>query len=197
MAGAKKEIPTRSIRISDETKDALNIIVAEVGGSADKVMQALISSWNTRSLAVKYPTSAAYIDDIETHVEALATIMRTLVTAKETAEQTAREQVQSQLKVKEQAISDYQKKIAALQDVQSRAETAEERAQEAERMAHDLREQVDGLRILSAAAAETDSLKAELSAARDDLVALRAQLEAKDEIINVLREALTRGGEHD
>ena len=189
MADIRATNPVKSIRMSDETKHLFDTINKEFG-SQDRTMRALISAYDSCAMGELYPESKTYITDTLAHIAGIEATVRALIAAKEEAEKTAFENVKREMEIKDRTIETYQKQVAELESVRTRAEAAELRADKAEETVRRFEKELEGVRVLSEAVAEMDSLREKLAAAQEELVSVRASLTAKDETIALLRELI-------
>ena len=189
MADIRATNPVKSIRMSDETKHLFDTINKEFG-SQDRTMRALISAYDSCAMGELYPESKTYITDTLAHIAGIEATVRALIAAKEEAEKTAFENVKREMEIKDRTIETYQKQVAELESVRTRAEAAELRADKAEETVRRVEKELEGVRVLSEAVAEMDSLREKLAAAQEELVSVRASLTAKDETIALLRELI-------
>ncbi len=189
MADIRATNPVKSIRMSDETKHLFDTINKEFG-SQDRTMRALISAYDSCAMGELYPESKTYITDTLAHIAGIEATVRALIAAKEEAEKTAVENVKREMEIKDRTIETYQKQVAELESVRTRAEAAELRADKAEETVRRVEKELEGVRVLSEAVAEMDSLREKLAAAQEELVSVRASLTAKDETIALLRELI-------
>ena len=187
-------IPTKSMRISNETKAAFDLIAKEVGGNQDKAMQALLRAYESLTYGEVFPGSKTYLDDINKYLFGIDATVKALITAKETAEENARKYFQNELTVKDRTIADYQLAISELNDVRARAENAEARADKAEEALRGLEKQLDGFRAISASVAEMDTIRKQLADAKVELASVRSSLNSKDETIELLKGLIQAGG---
>ena len=189
MADMRGTTPVKSIRMSDETKGLFDKINKEFG-SQDRTMRALISAYESCAIGELYPESKSYITDALAYISGIEAIIKALITAKEEAEKTAAENVKREMEIKDRTIETYQKQVAELDTVRTRAEAAELRADKAEETVRRLEKELEGVRVLADAVAEMDDIRAKLAAAQEELVSVRASLAAKDETISLLRELI-------
>lgn len=189
MADIRATNPVKSIRMSDETKHLFDTINKEFG-SQDRTMRALISAYDSCAMGELYPESKTYITDTLAHIAGIEATVKALIAAKEEAEKTAVENVKREMEIKDRTIETYQKQVAELESVRTRAEAAELRADKAEETVRRFEKELEGVRVLSEAVAEMDSLREKLAAAQEELVSVRASLTAKDETIALLRELI-------
>ena len=189
MADVKGGTPVKSIRMSDETKSLFDAINREFGNQ-DKTMRALLSAYDSCAIGELYPESKTYMTDTLAHIAGIEATVRALIAAKEEAEKTAAENVKREMDIKDRTIETYQKQVAELDTVRTRAEAAELRAGKAEETVRRLEKELEGVRVLADAVAEMDAIRAKLAAAQEELVSARASLTAKDETIALLRELI-------
>ena len=189
MADVKGGTPVKSIRMSDETKSLFDAINREFGNQ-DKTMRALLSAYDSCAIGELYPESKTYMTDTLAHIAGIEATVRALIAAKEEAEKTAAENVKREMDIKDRTIETYQKQVAELDTVRTRAEAAELRAGKAEETVRRLEKELEGVRVLADAVAEMDAIRAKLAAAQEELVSAKASLTAKDETIALLRELI-------
>ena len=189
MADMRGTNPVKSIRMSDETKSLFDAINKEFG-SQDRTMRALLSAYDSCAIGELYPESKTYMTDTLAHIAGIEATVRALIAAKEEAEKTAAENVKREMEIKDRTIENYQKQVAELDSVRTRAEAAELRADKAEETVRRLEKELEGVRVLADAVAEMDAIRAKLAAAQEELVSARASLVAKDETIALLRELI-------
>ena len=189
MADLKGSTPVKSIRMSDETKGLFDKINKEFG-SQDRTMRALLSAYESCALGELYPESKTYMTDTLAHIAGIEATVRALIAAKEEAEKTAAENVKREMEIKDRTIENYQKQVAELDGIRTRAEAAELRADKAEDTVRRLEMELEGVHVLSEAVAELDSIRAKFAAAQEELVSVKASLAAKDETIALLRELI-------
>ena len=189
MADIRGGNPVKSIRMSDETKSLFDAINKEFGNQ-DRTMRALLSAYDSCAIGELYPESKTYMTDTLAHIAGIEATVRALIAAKEEAEKTAAENVKREMDIKDRTIETYQKQVAELDTVRTRAEAAELRAGKAEETVRRLEKELEGVRVLADAVAEMDAIRAKLAAAQEELVSARASLTAKDETIALLRELI-------
>ena len=189
MADIRGGNPVKSIRMSDETKSLFDAINKEFGNQ-DRTMRALLSAYDSCAIGELYPESKTYITDTLAHVAGIEATVRALITAKEEAERTAAENVKREMEIKDRTIENYQKQVAELDAVRTRAEAAELRADKAEDTVRRLEKELEGVHVLSEAVAEMESIRAKLAAVQEELVSARASLAAKNETIALLSDLI-------
>lgn len=191
---AQGSTPVRSIRMADDTKALFDEINKELGGQ-DRTMRALISAYDSCAIGELYPESKGYMTDTLAHVAGIEATVKALITAKEEAEKTAAENVRREMEIKDRTIETYQKQVAELDAVRTRAAAAEERADLAEETVRRLEKELDGVRVLSDSVAELESIRKKLAATQEELVSIRASLAAKEETIALLKALIPARGE--
>ena len=200
----KKELKTRSLRLSDDTSDRLKELAKELSINQEDVLVQLLQTFEMDQGKAMLPDRSKEISDFESYTELLKKMYIRSLEDYATLEEKVLLKYEDKLKSKDDIISDLQGKVTELQQIKEQAtQTAKKKTEESAMIQKDFEEfrtsSEDKIRRLESNLEDKDGLIEELkdskNTANEQIAALTMELSTArmnlDEVDTLKKDKIT------